>query len=59
MFKRLKSVARLGHLPKSEDASSRAWLYGKMLIALLGQKISRIGQSVSPWGYLLRPEIKA
>jgi DDE family transposase len=52
-FKRLKSLARLGHLPKYDDASSRAWLYGKLFVALLAQKLMRIGRDVSPWGYEL------
>ena len=51
-FKRLKSIAQLGHVPKYDDKSSRAWLYGKLLIALLTQKMTRIGKTISPWGYL-------
>jgi hypothetical protein len=51
-FKRLKSIAQLGHVPKHDDKSSRAWLYGKLLIALLTQKMARIGKTISPWGYL-------
>jgi len=52
-FKRLKSLAQLGHLPKYDAQSSRAWLYGKLLVALLTQKLVRIGRELSPWGYLL------
>lgn len=52
-FKRLKSVAQLGHLPKHHDQSSRAWLYGKLLVALLIQKLARLGNTLSPWGYPL------
>jgi len=52
-FKRLKSIAQLGHLPKHQDRSSRAWLYGKLLVALLTQKLARLGSSISPWGYPL------
>lgn len=52
-FKRLKSVVQLGHVPKQDDQSSRAWLYGKLLVALLSQKLARIGSAVSPWGYYL------
>jgi transposase len=29
VFKRLKSLVQLGHLPKHDDRSSRAWLHGK------------------------------
>jgi len=52
-FKRLKSLARLGHLPKYDAQSSRAWLYGKLFVALLTQKLIRTGRELSPWGYIL------
>jgi hypothetical protein len=52
-FKRLKSVIQLGHVPKQDDQSSRAWLYGKLFVALLSQKLARVGSAVSPWGYYL------
>jgi hypothetical protein len=55
-FKRLKSIAQLGHLPKHHDQSSRAWLYGKLLIALLTEKLARLGNTLSPWGYPLPEE---
>jgi len=48
--KRLKSLARLGHVPKHDDRSSRAWLYGKLLVTLLAQKLIRIGRDISPSG---------
>lgn len=53
VFKRLKTLAGLGSLPKHHDQSARAWLYGKLLIALLGQKLERVGRDISPWGYRL------
>jgi len=53
VFKRLKTLAELGALPKYSDQSSRAWLYGKLLVALLGQKLERLGRDISPWGYRL------
>jgi len=56
VFKRFKSLAQLGHLPKYDDQSSKAWLYGKLLTALLTQKIVRIGRDFSPWGYFLERE---
>lgn len=56
VFKRLKSIAQLGHLPKHHDQSSRAWLYGKLLVALLTQKLARLGNAFSPWGYFLPQE---
>jgi hypothetical protein len=52
-FKRFKSLAQLGHLPKYDAQSSRAWLYGKLLVALLTQKLVRTGREFSPWGYIL------
>jgi hypothetical protein len=53
VFKRLKSLVQLGHVPKHDDQSSRAWLYGKLFVALLSQKLIRVGRSGSPWGYYL------
>ena len=53
VFKRIKSLAQLGHLPKHDAQSARAWLYGKLLVALLGQKLTRLGRDISPWGYRL------
>jgi hypothetical protein len=52
-FKRLKSIVDLGHVPKQDDQSSRAWLYGKLFVALLSQKLARVGSAISPWGYYL------
>jgi hypothetical protein len=55
-FKRLKSIVQLGHIPKQDDQSSRAWLYGKLFVALLSQKLARVGSAISPWGYYLPEE---
>ena len=52
-FKRLKSIAQIGHVPKHDDQSSRAWLYGKLFVALLNQRLAQVGKTISPWGYLL------
>jgi hypothetical protein len=52
-FKRLKSIVQLGHIPKQDDQSIRAWLYAKLLVALLTQKLVRVGKTISPWGYYL------
>lgn len=51
VFKRFKSLAQLGHLPKYDARSSRAWLYGKLLICLLSEKLVRYASAISPWGY--------
>jgi hypothetical protein len=53
IFKRFKSIAQLGHLPKHSDDSSKAWLYGKLFVALLTNRLIEYASSVSPWGYNL------
>jgi hypothetical protein len=53
VFKRFKSLAELGHLPKYDDDSSKAWLYGKLLVALLAEKLTDYASFFSPWGYIL------
>jgi hypothetical protein len=53
VFKRFKSIAGLGHLPKHDQESSKAWLYGKLFVALLIEKFISYASSFSPWGYLL------
>src|SRR5260370_36595880 len=55
-FKRLKSIVQLGHVPKQDDQSRRAWLYGKLFVALLSEKLVRAGGAVSPWGTYLPDE---
>ena len=51
VFKRFKSLAKLGHLPKHDASSSRAWLYGKLFVCLLAEKLARHAGVISPWGY--------
>ncbi len=53
VFKRFKSIAQLGHLPKHSDDSSKAWLYGKLFVALLTHKLIDYATNISPWGYIL------
>lgn len=55
-FKRLKSIMGLGHLPKKDEESSRAWLHGKLFVALLTQAIADEGAFFSPWGYPMRTQ---
>ena len=50
-FKRMKSILGLGHLPKKDPASARAWLHGKLLTSLLVERIIQAASSFSPWGY--------
>lgn len=50
-FKNLKSIFGLGHLPKEDLESARAWLHGKLFVALLAQAIVDESHFFSPWGY--------
>lgn len=50
-FKRLKSLLELGCVPKSNDDTARTWLQGKVLMALLIERILLEGRFFSPWGY--------
>jgi len=52
-FKRLKSIMGLGHLPKYEARSCRAWLAGKLFVALLLELLVEAARLFSPWGYPL------
>lgn len=55
VFKRLKSLAQLGHVPKSDAQSARAWLYGKLLVVLLTEQVMRRGRTLSPSAASCRP----
>ncbi len=55
VFKRFKQLAQLGYLPKYDDESAKAWLYGKLLAALLVEKLIHHASALSPWGYHLGP----
>jgi IS4 transposase len=48
VFKRLKSLAGLGHLPKYDEGSARAWLQGKLFIGLMIEKLIRYSSDFSP-----------
>ena len=54
-FKRLKQLLATGHVPKTTDTSSRAWLQAKILTALLIEHMIHAGRFFSPWGYRLSP----
>jgi hypothetical protein len=54
-FKRLKSLLGFGQLPKRSDASARAWLHGKLFVALLTERLIEEASLFSPWGYELEP----
>jgi hypothetical protein len=53
VFKRMKSIMGLGHLPKTDPLSCRAWLHGKLFVALLVERMIEEAKSFSPWGYRL------
>lgn len=55
VFKRFKSIAQLGHLPRHDPESAKAWLYGKLFTALLTERLIHHAVAISPWGYELRP----
>jgi len=59
VFKRFKQIAALGHLPKHDDESAQAWLYGKLFIALVTEKLVHHAASISPWGYIAPPPQKS
>lgn len=52
-FKRLKSILGIGHLPKKDPASCRAWLHGKLAVSLLVERMIEAADRFSPWGYEL------
>lgn len=53
VFKRMKSILGLGHLPKKDPLSAKAWLEGKLFTGLLIERMVRTAESLSPWGYSL------
>ena len=55
VFKRMKSILGLGHLPKTDEQSAKAWLAGKVFVGLLVERMIAVADSLSPWGYVLDP----
>jgi hypothetical protein len=53
VFKRMKSILGLGHLPKTDPLSAQAWLEGKLFVGLLIERMIRTTKTISPWGYEL------
>lgn len=53
VFKRMKSIIGLGHLPKTSEDGIRAWIHGKLLVAFLIEAMIVAGESFFPWGYPL------
>jgi len=58
-FKRMKSIMGLGHLPKTDPASARAWLHGKIFASLLVERMVEAADRFSPWGYRLDSETQS
>ncbi len=60
VFKRLKSILDLGHLHKTDEQGAKAWIHGKLFVALLVETLLRHGESFFPWGYPIReaPELQ-
>jgi len=56
VFKRLKTILRLSHLPKRDSQGARAWLHGKLLVAFLVEALIHAGEFFFPWGYPLEPQ---
>ncbi len=52
-LKRLKSILGLGHLPKHDPESCRAWLHGKLFVSFLVERLVAAAKTLSPWGYPL------
>jgi hypothetical protein len=50
VFKRLKSLLGVGHVPKSNDASAKAWMQAKILTAMLIERTLLEARFFSPWG---------
>lgn len=50
-FKRLKSLLGLGHLKKMDPEGAKAWLHGKLFVAMLIETMIACGETFSPWGY--------
>lgn len=54
VFKRLKSLLNLDTLPAKDPELARAFLYSKLLAAILLDELTHAYLSFSPWGYQLR-----
>ncbi len=51
VFKRMKSILGVGHLPKKDPLSAQAWLEGKLFVGLLIERMADAAASFFPWGY--------
>jgi hypothetical protein len=46
VFKRMKSILGLGHLPKKDPISSQAWLEGKLFVGLLIERMIHVSAGI-------------
>jgi hypothetical protein len=53
VFKRMKSILGVGHLPKKDPLSAQSWLEGKLFVGLLIERMIHTAEAISPWGYTL------
>ena len=51
VFKRLKQLLQLGHVPYKHPAVARSWISAKLVASLLLETLYRNARSFSPWGY--------
>ena len=50
-FKRMKSLMQVGHVPKYDVSSARAWIQAKILTVLLIEHLQEKASFFSPWGF--------
>lgn len=53
VFKRMKSILGLGHLPKKDPLSAQAWLEGKLFVGLLIEHMVDAAAAFFTWDYPL------
>lgn len=58
VFKRLKSIIGLGHLPKQDPIGAKAWIHGKIFAAFLIEALISAGERFFPWGFPISIEIE-
>lgn len=49
-FKRFKSLAGLDQLPAKKPALARAWIYARLIVAIIAEQIAGQVPDSSPWG---------
>jgi Transposase DDE domain len=55
-FKRFKSLAGLDQLAAKDPALARSWIYGKLLVAILAERIAGLVPESPPWGLETRTD---